>query len=59
MEKRQLKTKEEAIQYAINWQNWVSTQNLSYSELIHWQEYWNTIAHQFDLVDEYKENGII
>lgn len=59
MNKQTLKTKEEARQYAIEWQQWVSEQNLSYMELAHWQEYWNTIAYQFDLLEEFKENNII
>jgi hypothetical protein len=59
MEKKPLKTQDEAREYAIEWQQWVSEQNLSYMELAHWQEYWNTIGHQFNLLDEFNENGII
>jgi hypothetical protein len=59
MKKIPLKTEEEAKDYAIKWQKWVSEQNLSYMELVHWQEYWNAIGHNFNLLEEFKENGII
>lgn len=66
MQKREPKTKEEAIQYAIDWQQWVSEQNeigkeptLYQSDLIEWQAEFEKIAKEFDLVDEFKENGII
>lgn len=52
-------TQAEAIQYAIDWQNWASEQNLSMSELIEWQGVLSTIAQKFDLQDEFNENGII
>lgn len=52
-------TTEQARQYAIDWQNWQSEQSLSYGELIAWQEHLNSIALEFDLLDEFKENGII
>lgn len=60
------KTKEQARQYAINWQSWVSEQNtkenpqsLYMSELIEWQNHLEAIAKKFHLVREFKENGII
>jgi hypothetical protein len=59
MKKKVLKTADEARQYAIDWQQWQAEQSLSYMELAHWQEYWNTIACQFNLTEEFKENGII
>lgn len=59
MKKIPLTTKEQARQYAIDWQQWMSEQNLSYMELAHWQEYFNTIGYQFNLIEEFKENGII
>ena len=52
-------TQAEARQYAIDWQNWVSEQNLSYAELTEWQDYFQKVAKKFDLVAEFKENGII
>lgn len=59
MNKEIPKTKEKAIQYAIDWQQWQSEQDLSYSELIDWQNLFNTIASKYDLLDEFIENGII
>jgi len=53
------KTKEEAIQYAIDWQQWASEQNLSYGELVEWQCHFEEIAKKFDLTEEFKENAII
>ncbi len=59
MEKRVVKTKEEAKQYAIDWQNWVSEQNLSYGEMMVWQTIFEKVANEFDLREEFEENGII
>ncbi len=59
MPKKEIKTAEEARQYAIDWQNWQSEQSLNYGEAMEWQEYFNKLADKFDLVDEFKENGII
>ena len=59
MKKKTIKTKEEARQYAIEWQQWVSEQSLSYEELYSWQIHLKTLAIKFDLVEEFKENGII
>lgn len=60
------KTKEEARQYAIDWQNWLDKQNtkenpqsLFMSELIEYQDHLLKLARQFHLVREFKENGII
>ena len=49
----------EARQYAIDWQNWMSEQSLSYGELLEWSEHFATIAEKWDLVDEFRENCII
>lgn len=59
MIKPEPKTKEEAIQQAINWQNWVSEQNLSMQELVEWSVIWGDLAEKFDLQEEFRENGII
>ena len=56
---RQAKTQDEAREYAIEWQHWVGTQNLSYGELHMWQWEFEFLAYKFDLVEEFKENGII
>ncbi len=52
-------TREEARQYAIEWQNWQATQDLSYGEMNAWISHLHTIALDFDLLEEFKENGII
>ena len=52
-------TRDEARQYAIDWQGWVSQKNLSYGELAKWGEIFTELAEKFGLVDEFKENGII
>lgn len=59
MEQIEIKTKEEARQYAIEWQQWASDNNLSYSELESWGNYFRKLAEKFSLVREFKENGII
>lgn len=56
---QQINTHEEARQYAIDWQNWVSDQNLSYSELIQWHNIFIDLGRNFDLTAEFEENGII
>lgn len=53
------KTKDEARQYAIDWQNWQAEHSMSYGELADWQGVFSTLADKFDLVEEFKENGII
>lgn len=59
MQKQSPKTREEARQYAIDWQTWASEQNLSYGELAEWSAHFREIAECFDLVEEFEENGII
>ena len=59
MEKQHPKTKEEARQYAIEWQQWASEQDLSYGELAEWGAEFERIGREFDLTEEFKENGII
>jgi hypothetical protein len=54
-----IKTKGEAQQYGIDYQNWVSKQNLSYGELVDYQIKLHAIAKKFGLVREFKENGIL
>jgi hypothetical protein len=55
----QIKTKEQARQYGIDFQHRASNQNLSYGELILFQNKLFKIAKKFNLVEEFKENGII
>jgi hypothetical protein len=59
MKNKTITTKEEARQHAIEWQTWQATQSLSYEELAEYQNSFEALANQFDLADEFKENGII
>lgn len=53
------KTKEQARQFGIDYQKWASEKDLSYGEVLHFQNKLSTLAEKFDLVEEFKENGII
>jgi hypothetical protein len=56
---KNIKTRAEAVQIAIDWQNWASKQDLSYQELSDWGGYFRLIAKKFNLVREFKENCIL
>lgn len=57
---KEIITQDEARQFAVDWQIAVGEeQDISYSELCEWGEVFNELAIKFDLVDEFKENGII
>lgn len=59
MKKIAVISREEAREQAIDFMNWQSTQNLSYDEILKWQEYFESIAEEYNLTDEFSENGII
>jgi hypothetical protein len=59
MQLTQPTTQGEARQQAIDWQVWQATQSLSYGELAGWARYFYAVAQKFDLIDEFRENGII
>jgi hypothetical protein len=52
-------TQEQARKQAIEWQNDFANHNYSMAELVNYQAYFTKLAHKFDLVDEFTENGII
>ena len=54
-----IKTKDEARQFAIDWQTWTSEQNLSYGELAEWEDVFTKLGRQFFLTAEFKENCIL
>jgi hypothetical protein len=54
-----IKTKEQARQYGIDYQNWASNKDLSYGEVIHFHNKLYAMAKKFGLVREFKENAII
>lgn len=49
--------------FAIDWQDWASQQNLSYGELSEWQNAISLLAAAVDddgeLLEELKENGVL
>ena len=62
MKKQTPTTQAEARQYAIDWQNWAFGDNapkLYQSELYEWSIIFQALGEEFDLTEEFKENGII
>lgn len=59
MEKRIIHTREQAEQYAKDWQCEYSDQPISYTELAEWGAIFEELANRFDLVEVFKENAII
>ena len=59
MKAKEIRTRGEARQAAIDWQRWQSEKSLSYGELSEWQGYFEKLAKKFNLKREFKENGII
>jgi hypothetical protein len=57
---KNIRTMEDIRNFAIDWQYWVSEQNLSYEELNKWQTVFIDLADEYtELLEEFKENGII
>lgn len=54
-----IKSKGDAEDFAIQWQDWQSSQTLDYEEVAKWQNYFEALATEFDLKEEFKENGLI
>lgn len=59
MPTKTIQIKEEARQYAIEYQSLVSKSNLSYGEISIIQDELTKLAEKFDLTEEFKENGLI
>lgn len=59
MNERNIYTKEQAIEYAKDFQRYAGDYDLSYSELAEWGAIFEELATRFDLKEEFKENGII
>lgn len=53
------KTKKEAREYAIEWQDWASKKKLSYKQLAAWQDMFYALGEKFGLLEEFKANGIL
>jgi hypothetical protein len=56
---RSIKTESEARDAAIEWQEWQADRNLTYGELVYFQNYFENLAKKFNLTEEFIENGII
>ena len=56
---KDLITKEEARQLAIDWQSKVGRKSISYLKLIEWVNFFSFLAKKHDLTEKFKENGII
>ncbi len=52
-------TKEEARQYAIDWQSKFNETSHDWQAIADYQAEFQELAERFDLVEEFKENGII
>lgn len=58
--KYDVKTAEDARELAIQWQSWISEQDMSMSEFAEWGSYFEGLAERFpELREEFKENAII
>ena len=55
----EFKDKDQAREFAIDWQNWVGDQALSLQELVDWQDYLEEIGKRYGLLAEFKENTIV
>ena len=58
MELKQPKTKEQARDQAIETQTIISNNNFSYYELMVISDHFEKTGNKFDLLDEFRENGI-
>lgn len=47
-----------AEEIAKDYQTWASEQDLSYGELVYYENYFREIATKFNLTEVFKENGI-
>ena len=59
MEKRTITTREQARDFAIEWQDWQSRQSMSWGEVAEWNAYFAELGERFDLTEEFTENGVL
>ena len=59
MKKINITSAGQAQSRAIDWQHWQAEQSLSIGELAEWHDYWQKVAEQYNLTEEFKENAII
>ncbi len=55
----QPETAQEAHDQAVDWQHWMSSQNLSSDEMAACHEHFTATGEKFGLTEEFKENWII
>lgn len=55
----QAMNRDEAREQAIHFQASFEQNNYSYGELAEWSDYFTSIAKEYDLTEEFKENGIL
>lgn len=53
------RAKKSARDKAVEWQMNFCDQNYSYGELAYWGDYFKGLAKRYELVREFRENGII
>lgn len=51
-------SREHAHSLAVEWQDWQSKQNLSWFDVMQWGDFFTEVGQKFDLLNEFKENGI-
>ena len=56
---KKIKTQDGARQFAMDWQKWSTTQNLSWGDLAEWTSVFEELAVRFNLEEEFNTNGII
>lgn len=56
---KDIKDEGTARQFAMDYQNWVSNESISYEECIEYNSYFTDLGNKFNLIEEFKENGII
>lgn len=59
LEEVQIDTADEATDFAIEWQGRMADESCSWLEVLEWGAFFERLARYFDLMEEFKENGII
>ena len=54
-----VKSKGEARDIAIEWQQWFRGEKMFMSDFVRWQDAFDRVAKKYRLVREFKENGIV
>lgn len=56
---QEVKSADEARNIAIDWSNKNGDEPMSWADTVEWMDYFDELAHKFNLTDEFKENGLI